>query len=71
MRKRKTKPKTIQRQLSEAIQTASISQAELCRQTGIPPSNLSAFINGNRGLGLDSINQIGLVLELELKRKHD
>lgn len=66
MPKLKTKQPTIQQQLIVAVQASTHSQNELAKLAGIPQPNLNAFVNGHRGLGLEAVNRLCEVLQLEL-----
>ena len=53
--------------LVSAIQRDGRSVYEIARQTGVPQSSLSRFINGERGLSFESLESLASVLGLELR----
>lgn len=53
-------------QLRAAIRTSGQSLRALGRLSGIPSGNLSAFLNGKRGLSLDGADKLCRVLRLGL-----
>jgi plasmid maintenance system antidote protein VapI len=66
MPKRQTKQPTIQQQLIAAVSASTHSQRELAKLADIPQPNLNAFVNGHRGLGLEAVNRLCEVLNLQL-----
>jgi hypothetical protein len=53
--------------LRRIINEGSMSRYAISRRTGIPQSVLSRFVNGERGLSLESIDKLGDVLALEIR----
>ncbi len=53
-------------QLRRAIREGELSQAELARATGLSEGQISHFLKGDRGLSLESIDNVLDVLELEI-----
>ena len=54
-------------QLREAIRACGESRYALAKRTGISQAVLSRFMAGKAGLGLESINTLMDVLELEVR----
>lgn len=69
MSHRKKLQPSIQQQLIAAIEESPLSQNELAKQAGIAQPHLNAFVNGKRGLSLDSINKLCHVLQLKLVKQ--
>ena len=69
MPKRKKLQLTIQQQLIDAVNASALSQNELAAQAGIAQPHLNAFVNGKRGLSLESVKRLCDVLQLELVEK--
>ena len=53
-------------QLRQAIRDAGVSRYKIAQDTSIYESTLSKFIHGERGLSMDSLDQLGEYLELEI-----
>jgi len=66
MPKKQTKRITIQQQLIAAVMASEHSQKKLAELAAIQQPHLNAFVNGHRGLSLNSINKLCAVLKLEL-----
>jgi len=66
MTKQKPKRPTIQQQLIAAVLASPVSQNELAKMADIPQPSLNAFVNGHRGLGLQAVNRLCEVLQVEL-----
>lgn len=54
-------------QLRRIVLNAPITRAELARETGIPESTLSKFVNGKLGLSSRNLDRIGEALGLVVK----
>ena len=65
------KMKQFRDRLANAIQRSPITRYELSKQSGVSESILSRFVNGERGMSLDSIDSICAVLEVELTTRFD
>jgi hypothetical protein len=66
------KPKLISDQLREAILSADVSRYRIAKEIGVTEALLSRFMNRVGGLGLENIDKIGQLLDLQLvvrKRK--
>ena len=63
---RKPKSKPISEQLRDAIRCAGVSRYRISQETGITEAALSRFVNGHAGLSLDSIDTLGIYLELDI-----
>jgi transcriptional regulator with XRE-family HTH domain len=55
--------------LRRIVNQASMSRYAISKRTGIPQSVLSRFVNGERGLSLESIDKLAEVLGLEIRVK--
>lgn len=58
---------SISTQLQEAILEAGESVYAVAKGSGVPQSVLSRFVNGERGLSLESVDRLADYLELELR----
>jgi transcriptional regulator with XRE-family HTH domain len=53
-------------QLKALIATAGVSRYAIAKATGVAESQLSRFLSGRAGLGLESIDKVGRFLGLRL-----
>jgi hypothetical protein len=60
---------SISTQLQAAIRNAGESVYAVSKGSGVPQSVLSRFVNGERGLSLESVDRLAEYLELELQPK--
>ena len=63
--KKKTKQKLTD-QLRRAVADSGRTLGEFSRDTGIDKSALSRFVNGERGLSMESLDTIGYYLSLRV-----
>lgn len=49
-----------------AVEKSTVSRRELCRDAGVDCGNVSRFMNGKRGLTLESFEKLAGVLGLRL-----
>ena len=56
-------------QLRQAVANSGKTLGELTRDTGIDKSALSRFVNGERGLSMETLDTIGDYLGLEIRRR--
>ena len=64
-------PKKLQRaslsdELRQAIERSGLSRYSIWQQTGIDQGSLSKFMDGERGLGLESIDKLADLLGLHI-----
>ncbi len=59
----------IVQELKDAIVNSGVSRYALSRASGVPQSALSRFMNGERGLSLESAARLAEALGLELRPK--
>jgi plasmid maintenance system antidote protein VapI len=52
--------------LREAILACGRSRYALARESGVPESALSRFVNRERGLGLENVDRLAVALGLRL-----
>jgi transcriptional regulator with XRE-family HTH domain len=57
---------TISEQLREAIESAGMTRYALAKATGVSESQLSRFVNGTSGLGVEAIDKLCAYLGLHL-----
>lgn len=69
MSKKQRKPKTVSEQICDAIETAAVTRYRIAQDTGIAESALSRFINGTRGLSMESIDILAEYFGMELTPK--
>lgn len=62
----KTKRTTLSAQLREAIQSSELSMLAVARGADLDKATMSRFMNGHRGLRLDAVDKIGVLLGLRL-----
>ena len=53
-------------ELRQAIERSGVSRYSIWQQTGIDQGSLSKFMDGERGLGMESIDQIAELLGLHI-----
>ena len=53
-------------ELRQAIQRSGLSRYSIWQQTGIDQGSLSKFMDGERGLGLESIDKLADLLGLHI-----
>jgi hypothetical protein len=58
---------TFSEQLQEAIRHSGASRYAIARQTGLSQALLCRFLQGTRGLSLESIDKLMGVLALEIR----
>jgi DNA transposition AAA+ family ATPase len=56
-------------ELRQAIERSGVSRYSIWQQTGIDQGSLSKFMDGERGLGMESIDQIAELLRLHIVAK--
>jgi hypothetical protein len=56
-------------ELRQAIERSGVSRYSIWQQTGIDQGSLSKFMDGERGLGMESIDQIAELLGLHIVAK--
>jgi transcriptional regulator with XRE-family HTH domain len=62
----KNKSNNLTEQLRAALAGSGMTLGELARKTGVDKSALSRFVNGDRGLSMESLNAIGQCLGLRI-----
>ncbi|MCA9120999.1 MAG: helix-turn-helix transcriptional regulator [Planctomycetaceae bacterium] len=67
MSKSKTKRKTLAEQIRQAIIDSGITQYRIAKDTGISQPLLTRFVNGDRGISLDTADKLIEYLGLELR----
>jgi predicted XRE-type DNA-binding protein len=53
-------------ELRQAIERSGLSRYSIWQQTGIDQGSLSKFMDGERGLGLESIDKLAALLGLHI-----
>lgn len=66
MSKRRVK---LSEQIRRAILGSGMSRYRLCKEIGLSPSTMSRFINGTGGLGMEMLDKLADVLDINLERK--
>lgn len=56
-------------ELRQAIERSGVSRYSIWQQTGIDQGSLSKFMDGERGLGLESIDKLAELLGLHIVAK--
>ena len=56
-------------QLRQAIERSGVSRYSIWQQTGIDQGSLSKFMDGERGLGMESIDKLAELLGLHIVAK--
>jgi len=60
---------TVTQQLRRAVETCGQTRYAIAKETGIPPSVLSRFVAGGRGLRSENIDRLCAHLALKLTAK--
>ena len=63
---KKTNRKPLSEELREAVERSGLSRYSIWQQTGIDQGSLSKFMDGERGLGLESIDKLADLLGLHI-----
>lgn len=66
MNKRRVK---LSEQIRRAVLASDVSRYRLCQQTGMAEAVMSKFINRKGGLGMEMLDKLADVLDLNLERK--
>lgn len=53
-------------QLRQMIRDSGLSQAEICRRAEVDAAAVSRFMNGERGLSLETLERLAMVLGFDL-----
>ena len=56
-------------ELRQAVERSGVSRYSIWQQTGIDQGSLSKFMDGERGLGLESIDKLAELLGLHIVAK--
>ena len=59
----------VSEKLRDALRSCEASYRQIGRETGIDHSHLVRFVNGERGLSLESMDAVAAFLGLELRRR--
>ena len=62
----KKQPLSLSDELRQAIERSGVSRYSIWQQTGIDQGSLSKFMDGERGLGLESIDKLADLLGLHI-----
>ncbi len=62
----KKSPKTLTEQLRAAVKNCGMTLGELRAATGIDRAALSRFINGHRGVSMEAMDALGVLLGLRI-----
>jgi hypothetical protein len=57
---------TVSDQVRKLVEVCPASRHRLCSVAGVSAGNLSAFMSGRRGLSLEAVDKLGLVLGFTL-----
>lgn len=68
MPKKKQRP-SLSDELRQAIERSGLSRYSIWQQTGIDQGSLSKFMDGERGLGMESIDKLADLLGLHIITK--
>lgn len=60
------KRKKLSDQIRQAIDDCGLSRYAICKATGLDQASMSKFMRGERGLGLDTIDQLADLLNLNI-----
>jgi DNA transposition AAA+ family ATPase len=63
---KKENRKPLSDELREAVERSGLSRYSIWQQTGIDQGSLSKFMDGERGLGLESIDKLADLLGLHI-----
>jgi DNA transposition AAA+ family ATPase len=61
--------KPLSDELREAVERSGLSRYSIWQQTGIDQGSLSKFMDGERGLGMESIDKLADLLGLHIVAK--
>jgi hypothetical protein len=56
-------------QVRAAVEASGRSRYSICKEIGLAQSNLSRFMSGEKGLSMDALDRLGILLGLELRRR--
>jgi len=62
-----SKPRPLSDQFREAIERSGRSRYAICKSLDLDQSAMSRFMSGERGLSLDVLDRLGLLLGLSLR----
>ena len=62
----KKQPLSLSDELRQAIERSGVSRYSIWQQTGIDQGSLSKFMDGERGLGMESIDKLAALLGLHI-----
>lgn len=65
----KKKQMSLSDELRQAVERSGLSRYSIWQQTGIDQGSLSKFMDGERGLGLESIDKLAELLGLHIVAK--
>jgi hypothetical protein len=63
--------KTLSDQLRQAIRDSELTRYSISESTGIDQATLCRFLQGTRGMSLDSVDRLAECLGLEIKKSKD
>lgn len=63
---KKTQRLSLSDELRQAIERSGVSRYSIWQQTGIDQGSLSKFMDGERGLGMESIDKLADLLGLHI-----
>lgn len=66
---KRTKTRKLSEQLRQLIRNSDLSRYEISKRSGVDASQLHRFVNGTGRLTTDSLDKIGIVLDLEFIRR--
>jgi transcriptional regulator with XRE-family HTH domain len=66
MSKRRVK---LSEQIRRAVLASGMSRYRLCKEIDLSPSTMSRFINGTGGLGMEMLDKLADVLDINLASK--
>jgi transcriptional regulator with XRE-family HTH domain len=64
-----TKRKRLSDQLRDAVNSAGMSRYSICKAINLSQGTFSRFMGGSSGLSMESLDRIGELLDLEIKRR--
>lgn len=67
---RTKEPPDLREQLRAAIRASGLSASALGRLAGVHRATLTRFLQGKRGIGLDTAAALAVALKLTLKARH-
>jgi hypothetical protein len=56
-------------QVRAAVEASGRSRYSICKEIELAQSNLSRFMSGEKGLSMDALDRLGILLGLELRRR--